>query len=91
VGMLVGLSALTAIGLHRFFAQLRRTPTPEELCPDNPTQCPAYVDALRDAAVGQLHTIFAGAAICAAIAGVIAVVTLPVGPNAWQRSAARSS
>jgi hypothetical protein len=76
VGMLVGLSALTAVGLRRFFAEQAQIPTPEKLCPDTPAQCPAYADALRDAALLQLHTIFAGAACCAAAAAVIAVLTL---------------
>ncbi len=76
VGMLVGLSALTAIGLHRFFAEQARIPGPETLCPDSPAQCPAYTDALLDAALVQLHTIFAGAAVCAAVAGLLALLTL---------------
>jgi MFS family permease len=76
VGMLVGLSALTAIGLHRFFTQQRRIPAPEELCPDSPAQCPAHIDALREAALVQLQTTFAGAAVCAALAGVLALLTL---------------
>jgi MFS family permease len=76
VGMLVGLSALTAVGLRRFFAAQARIPSPEKLCPDNPAQCPAYTDALREAALVQLHTIFAGAACCAAAAGVLALLTL---------------
>ena len=78
VGMLIGLSALTAIGLHRFFAQQQHIPTPQDLCPDSPAQCPAHVEALRDAALVQLHTIFAGAAVCAAVAGVLALATLGV-------------
>ncbi|MEQ7126158.1 MFS transporter [Actinopolymorpha sp. B11F2] len=76
VGMLVGLSALTAVGLRRFFAEQARIPSPEALCPDTPAQCPAYADALREAALVQLHTIFAGAACCAAVAGVVAILTL---------------
>jgi MFS family permease len=76
VGMLVGLSALTAVGLRRFFAEQARITAPEQLCPDNPAQCPAYADALRDAALVQLHTIFVGAACCAAVAGLVAILTL---------------
>jgi MFS family permease len=76
VGMLVGLSALTAVGLRRFFLAQERIPPPERLCPDDPVGCGPYVDALRDAALVQIHTIFAGAAVCAAVAGVMALVTL---------------
>ncbi len=86
VGMLIGLSALTAIGLHRFFAQQQHIPAPQDLCPDSPAQCPAHVEALRDAALVQLHTIFAGAAVCAAIAGVLALATLGVRRTARSRS-----
>lgn len=78
VGMLVGLSALTAVGLRRFFEYNARIPAPEELCPRSPTSCPAYGDAIREAALVQIHTIFAGAAVCAAAAGVIGLIVLGV-------------
>ena len=90
MGMLVGLSALTAVGLHRFFDAQSRIPSPARLCPETPASCPAYVEALRDAALVQLNTIFAGAAVCAAAAGVIALVTLrPTRP--WSRTSATAS
>jgi len=76
VGMLVGLSALTAVGLRRFFLAQERIPPPDRLCPDDPVGCGPYLDALRDAALVQIHTIFAGAAVCAAVAGVLALLTL---------------
>jgi hypothetical protein len=56
IGMLVGISALTAIGLRRFY------------------------DARReglgnvDAALAQEHTVFVGAAVCAAVAALLALV-----------------
>jgi MFS family permease len=75
MGMLVGLSALTAVGLRRFFDRQARIRAPEVLCPDSPLRCPAYVHELRDAALVQLHTIFAGAAVCAAAAGLLALAT----------------
>jgi MFS family permease len=55
VGMLVGISVLTSIGLHRFYA------APPELGP-------------VERALTQEHAVFQGAALCAVIAGVLAVV-----------------
>lgn len=85
VGMLVGLSALTAVGLRRFFMAQERIPPPETLCPQDPARCGPYIEALRDAALVQVHTIFAGAAVCAAVAGVLAVVTLRGGSDGPRR------
>jgi MFS family permease len=76
VGMLVGVSALTAIGLRRYFAIVEDIPSPNELCPSTPGSCRVFVDALRDAAVSQVHAIFAGAAVCAFLAAVLAVLLL---------------
>ena len=71
VGMLVGISALTTIGLRRYYAVSSDFPSPSEVCGGH-TRCDAYNDLLRDAGVEQLHAIFAGAAICALLAGVLA-------------------
>ncbi|GAA1518598.1 hypothetical protein GCM10009741_18010 [Kribbella lupini] len=76
VGMLVGVSALTAIGLRRYYALAEDIPSPNELCPGSPGTCRPFVDALREAAIAQVHTIFAGAAVCAFAAAVLAVVLL---------------
>ncbi|MGW1346944.1 MFS transporter [Kribbella sp. NPDC002412] len=76
VGMLVGVSALTAIGLRRYFALVGDIPSPNELCPSAPGSCRPFVDALRDAAVSQVHAIFAGAAVCAFLAAILAVLLL---------------
>ncbi|WP_448624604.1 MFS transporter [Geodermatophilus sp. URMC 64] len=76
VGMLVGLSLLTAVALRRFTAEVAAIGSPVELCPATPADCPAY-DAATDAAIlGQLHTVFAGAAIAAALAALAAAVLL---------------
>jgi MFS family permease len=54
VGMLVGISALTTIGLRRFY------------------DAPASLTAV-ERAITQEHAVFQGAAVCAAIAGVLAL------------------
>ena len=76
VGMLVGVSALTAIGLRRYYAIADGIKSPNELCPSSPGNCRPFVDALRDAAISQVHAIFAGAAVCAFLAAVLAVLLL---------------
>jgi MFS family permease len=76
IGMLVGISALTAIGLRRYYTLVAEVPSPNQLCPATPANCRPFVDALREAAVSQLHTIFAGAAACAFVAAVLAALLL---------------
>jgi MFS family permease len=80
VGMLAGLSALTAIALHRFYAAQARIGSPLTLCPTHPGSCPAYDRATNRALLSELHTIFGGAAICAATAAVLALVLLRARP-----------
>jgi len=76
VGMLAGLSALTAIGLRAFYRAQERIGSPFTLCPTSPDDCPAYTAATRAALLSELHTIFAGAAVCAAVAALLAAVLL---------------
>jgi MFS family permease len=76
VGMLAGLSALTAIGLRRFYEAQARIGSPLTLCPRSPANCPPYETATTSALLAELHTLFGGAAVCAGLAGVLAVVLL---------------
>jgi MFS family permease len=76
VGMLAGLSLLTAVALRRFTAEVDAIGTPFELCPETPADCAVY-DAATDAAIlTQLHTVFAGAAVAAGLAAVAALLLL---------------
>jgi MFS family permease len=84
VGMLVGVSALTALGLHAFSRSLSRLGTPDRVCPQTPTDCPTYEHAAHLALLHELHVIFAGAACCTAAAAVLALLSL-------RRAPARSS
>jgi MFS family permease len=80
VGMLLGISALTTIGLRAFYNASDKIPPVAELCGADSTLCQAYRDAARDAAITQLHAVFVGAAVCAVIAAVLAALLLrPVG------------
>jgi MFS family permease len=74
VGKLVGISVLTAVGLHRLYAAQRDLPGAREVCPDAASRCAEYTALLRDAGLTQLRTIFLGAAVCCAIAGLVALV-----------------
>jgi hypothetical protein len=76
VGMLLGLSLLTAVALRRFTAEVAAIGTPFELCPRTPTDCAAYERAAGAAILTQLHTVFAGAAIAAGLASLAALLLL---------------
>ncbi|HET6626074.1 MAG TPA: MFS transporter [Nocardioidaceae bacterium] len=74
VGMLVGISALTTIGLRRYYAVQVGLPAPADVC-DTGTRCSEYTALLKEAGLAQLQTVFVGAAVCAVAAGVLALVT----------------
>ncbi|MBM7808137.1 MFS family permease [Geodermatophilus bullaregiensis] len=76
VGMLVGLSLLTAVALRRFTAEVAAIGSPLTVCPASPADCPAHSAALDQALLTQLHTVFAGAAVAAGSAAVAAVLLL---------------
>ena len=74
VGMLVGISALTTVGLRRYYAVQVDLPAPADVCASG-TQCAEYTRLLKEAGLAQLQTVFWGAALCAAVAAVAAVLT----------------
>jgi hypothetical protein len=75
VGMLVGISALTTIGLRRYYAAQADLPTAREVCRTS-TRCDAFTHLLKVAGIAQEHAVFTGAAVCAAVAGVLALLLL---------------
>lgn len=76
IGMLVGISVLTAVGLQAFFAAARHLPSPQALCPSSPLSCSAYNKLVTAAVVDELRAVFLGAAVCAGIALIVAALTL---------------
>jgi MFS transporter, DHA2 family, triacylglyceride efflux pump len=71
VGMLCGISLLTAIGLHSFWQTVATIPSPNVLCPHAASSCAQYSAEIEGAIVTELHVIFAGAAIAAGVAVVL--------------------
>jgi MYXO-CTERM domain-containing protein len=88
VGMLLGISALTTIGLRAFYDASDKIPPVAEVCGAGATLCKAYREAVRDAGIAQLHTVFIGAAVCALIAAVLALVLLRPAREVTERAAA---
>jgi MFS family permease len=81
VGMLVGISALTTIGLRRYYSEQLEVPPVQEVC-DGRSRCKEFSDLLRVAGIAQEHAVFWGAAGCAAVAAVLALVLFrQVGPT----------
>lgn len=75
IGMLVGLSILTAIGLNRFYAATAALPSLPDVCGGG-GRCAAYDDLLQAAAMSQVQAVFTGAAFCAAVAALVGLATL---------------
>lgn len=73
VGMLVGISALTTIGLRRYYSEQLEVPPVQEVC-DGKSRCKEFSDLLRVAGIAQEHAVFWGAAGCAVVAAVLALV-----------------
>jgi len=73
VGMLVGISALTTIGLRRYYTEQAGMPNVRDVC-DGKSRCKEFTLLLKEAGIAQEHTVFAGAAVCAVIAALLALV-----------------
>ncbi len=73
VGMLIGISALTTIGLRRYYAEQKAVPPVQEVC-DGKSRCKEFSDLLRVAGIAQEHAVFWGAAGCAVVAAILALV-----------------
>ncbi len=73
VGMLVGISVLTTLALHRYYGVLDGLPSVDQVCP-SATTCSAYTTLLRQSGLVQLETVFRGAAISSAAAGIVALL-----------------
>jgi MFS family permease len=73
-GMLVGISALTTLGLRHYYAESAGLPPPLQVCGGSTTRCDAFDHLLRQAGIAQEHTVFAGAAVLALVAAGLAVV-----------------
>ncbi|MGO8685802.1 MAG: MFS transporter [Candidatus Dormibacteria bacterium] len=76
IGMLAGISLLTAIGLHRYYQEAATIPSPASLCPAHPLSCAAYNTLAQQALLDELRTIFLAAAVCTAAAGLIGAAML---------------
>ncbi|WP_229051238.1 MFS transporter [Aeromicrobium sp. Leaf350] len=80
VGMLIGISALTTLGLRSFYAEAGDIGSPADVC-GGTTRCRAYDDLVLDAGIAQLHTVFTAAAVLALVAGLLALVLLRRAPQ----------
>jgi hypothetical protein len=74
MGMLVGISALTTIGLRRYYGEAADLPSPAEVCGGGRTRCDAFENLLQAAGITQEQTVFAGAAVLAVAAGAFALI-----------------
>ncbi len=73
VGMLVGISALTVLGLRSYYEASADIPPAAEVCGDGRTRCTEYTHLLQDAGIAQEHTVFLGAAGCAVAGALLAL------------------
>jgi MFS family permease len=74
VGKLVGISALTTIGLRVYYRKQADLPAPQDVCPHGRSRCEEFAHLLRVNGLVELHTIFLGAAVCCVIAGLVALL-----------------
>lgn len=75
IGMLVGVSVLTTLGLRRYYAEQRSMPSIEHVC-GSAGLCGRYEHILQLAGISQEHTVFLGASVAALLAALLAAATL---------------
>ena len=80
VGMLVGISALTTLGLRQYYAEQADLPSARDVC-DGASRCEEFTLLLREAGIAQEHVVFLGAAWCAVIGGVLALLLFRGAPT----------
>ena len=80
VGMLIGISALTTLGLRRYYAEQADVPPARTVC-GGQSRCPAYSDLLQVAGIAQEHTVFLGASVSAVIAALLALLLFRGAPT----------
>jgi MFS family permease len=76
IGMLVGISIITAVSLHIFYTTASAFPSPQALCPKAPLNCPPYERDVTAAIVTEMRAVFLGAGICAVLAAILSAVLL---------------
>ena len=77
VGMLVGISALTTIGLRRYYAEQDDAPDGDARSAASRRSCDGLPRPAKAAGIAQEHTVFLGAVVCALAAGVLAAAAVP--------------
>ena len=91
LGMLVGLSALSAYGLHRFYELFSQGPTLHLIpgSPDFAAQKAAFDARVTSALVAEYHDIFLIASGLCVVAGLVALLTLSARLTAGRTTASR--
>jgi MFS family permease len=72
VGMLVGISTLTTLGLRHYYAAQADLPPMSTVCGGSGL-CDAYETLLRRAGIAEEHTVFGWAAVVAVLGAVLAL------------------
>lgn len=80
VGMLVGISALTTLGLRRYYAEQAAVPPLQDVCGGR-SRCAEYTELLKLAGIAQEQTVFLGAAACATLAALLALLLFRGAPT----------
>ena len=91
LGMLVGLSALSAYGVHRFYELFNQGPALRLIpgSPDFAAQKAAFDARVTSALVAEYHDIFLIAAVLCLVAGLVVLVTLSARVTAGRTTVSR--